>query len=103
MSDEILFVIGGGGKYQSAALSILKQLKNHKINILYIKPDVAFLGQQSLMLDNLVFNVFQEYARSGVFERLYVVDNACMEKVFQRFQLKIIMIILMMRLFQHFI
>jgi hypothetical protein len=80
VTDEILFVIGGGGRISSAALSILKQLKNHKINILYIKPDVSFLGQQSLMLDNLVFNVLQEYARSGVFERLYVVDNACIEK-----------------------
>jgi hypothetical protein len=80
VTDEVLFVIGGGGRISSAALSILKQLKNHKTNILYIKPDVSFLGQQSLMLDNLVFNVLQQYARSGVFERLYVVDNACIEK-----------------------
>ena len=81
VSDDLLFVVGGGGNISSASLSILKQLSNHKINILYIKPDVAFLGRHAIELDNLVFNVFQEYARSGMFERLYVVDNALIEKV----------------------
>ena len=80
LSGDILFVVGGGGKISVTSLSILQQLSHCNINVLYIKPDEAFLGNQNKMIHNLVFNVFQEYARSGVFERMYIVENSLVEK-----------------------
>jgi hypothetical protein len=51
------------------------------INVLYIKPDVEFLGASNKAQERLVRNVLQEYARSGKLERLYLVDNKLVESV----------------------
>ena len=75
VEGEILFVVGGSGKVSSAALSILQYLKKHKINILYIKPEFSLLNNSQIQLERLVYNVLQEYTRSGVFERMYIVSN----------------------------
>ena len=81
VDGEILFVIGGGGKISTSALSILSYLQRCEINVLYIKPDLSFMGKDAQLLDNMVYNVLQEYARSGVFKRLYLVDNVILEQV----------------------
>jgi len=81
LEGEVLFVVGGGGKVSSAALGILKQIKDYQINVLYIKPDLTFGGDTEHLLDKMLFHVFQEYARSGVFKRLWLVDNPELEKI----------------------
>ena len=88
VGGEILFVVGGGGKVSSAALAILKRLSHCKINILYIIPDTIFLGKQSQLLHNMVFNVLQEYARSGVFNKLYLIDNQMLEQILPAVSIK---------------
>jgi len=76
LRGEILFVVGGGGKVSSASLAVLKHLKNKcKINVLYVRPTLGVLNEQQSKLQRMAFGVFQEYARSGVFERLYVASN----------------------------
>ena len=79
---DILFVVGGGGKISSASLATLRYLKNKcKISVLYIRPELSLLNETQSKLEKLVYNVFQEYARSGVFERLYLVSNEEAEAV----------------------
>jgi hypothetical protein len=76
LRGEILFVVGGGGKISSASLAVLKHLKNKcKISVLYVRPSLGVLNEQQSKLQRMAFGVFQEYARSGVFERLYIVSN----------------------------
>ena len=75
VEGEILFVVGGSGKVSSAALSILEYLKKYKINILYIKPELSLLNHSQIQLERLVYNVLQEYTRSGIFERMYIISN----------------------------
>ena len=75
VDGEILFVVAGSGKVSSAALQILQYLKKCKINILYIKPELSLLNKHQARLEKLVYNVFQEYTRSGVFERMYIISN----------------------------
>ncbi|SVE03572.1 uncharacterized protein METZ01_LOCUS456426, partial [marine metagenome] len=75
VDGNILFVVGGSGKVSSASLSILQYLKKHKINILYIKPELSLLNESQTQLERLTYNVFQEYTRSGIFERMYIVSN----------------------------
>jgi hypothetical protein len=77
---DVLFVVGGGGKVSLTSLSILEQIKHCSITVLYIKPEEEFLGSQGKIINNLVFNIFQEYARSGVFDRLYIVENTLIER-----------------------
>ena len=75
VNQEILFITSCGN-VSGASLRILEQIKDKcKINILYIKPDLSFLSDINVLQNNLLFNVFQEYARSGVFERVYIIDN----------------------------
>jgi len=75
VTGDILFVVGGSGKISSASLSILQYLKKHKINILYIKPEMSLLNDTQAQLEKLVYSVLQEYTRSGVFERMYIISN----------------------------
>lgn len=79
---DILFVVGGGGKISSASLATLRYLKNKcNISVLYVRPELSLLNETQTKLEKLVFNVFQEYARSGLFERLYLTSNEEIESI----------------------
>ena len=80
-TDNILFVLSGSGMISGASLQILKNLRGKKVNILYIKPDMEFLGHMNILQERVVRNVLQEYTRSGVFNRLFLVDNKKVEEV----------------------
>ena len=79
-SGDVLFVLGGSGNISGAALSILEYIKHCNINILYIRPDLESISITKKNQEWVVFNVLQEYARSGVFERIYLVDNSKVEE-----------------------
>lgn len=81
IEDELLFIMVGGGDITGASLSILEQLKKCQITVLYVRPDLSLLSQKKFLQEKITFNVFQEYARSGLFNRLYVVDNVLMENI----------------------
>jgi len=80
-TKDILFIVCGGGTISGASLRILEQTKAKNINVLYIKPDLKFLGEVNLLQERTIRNVFQEYARSGVFNQLYIIDNKEIEKI----------------------
>ena len=82
-TDDVLFVLSGSGAISGTSLRILEQLSKMKktVNVLYIKPDVEFLGASNKAQERLVRNVLQEYARSGKLARLYMVDNKLVESV----------------------
>ena len=80
-TDDILFVVSGAGYTSAASLGILQQLSHKNLNILYIKPDVEFLGETNTFQERLVRNVLQEYARSHVLNRIYLVDNKKLEAI----------------------
>jgi len=81
ITKDVLFIVCGAGNISGASLRVLQQIKAKNINVLYIKPDLRFLGETNILQENLVRHVFQEYARSGILERLYIVDNGELEKV----------------------
>ena len=81
VEGEVLFIVGGGGRVSSSCLAILEHLKHCKINILYIRPDRTFLGADAKLLDNMAFGVLQEYTRSGVFEKIFLIDNQVLDSI----------------------
>lgn len=81
IKGEVLFLVGGSGIISNASLVVLSQAKHCKIRVLYVRPDHLFLSENATLTDNLVFNVFQQYARSGVFEELLIVSNTEIEKL----------------------
>ena len=80
ISGDVLFCVGGSGDVSNATLVILEQLQHCKISVLYVKPDLSFLGSREQLQENMVFGVMQELARSGVFERLYIISNPHVEE-----------------------
>ena len=78
--DEVLFIIGGSGEISGASLAILQQINHAKLHILYVKPDVTLLSELGMLRERLVYNVLQEYARSGKFERIIIIDNTKLEE-----------------------
>jgi hypothetical protein len=82
IEGESLFVVSGASIISGAALRVLEYLhKKSKINILYIKPDMSSLSELRTLQEKTCFNVLQEYTRSGVFENMYIADNALLDKI----------------------
>jgi hypothetical protein len=80
VNGEVLFILGGSGNISGSTLSILEQLKHCDINVLYIRPDLNSISITKIRQEWVVFNILQEYARSGAFKRIYLVDNSKVEE-----------------------
>ena len=48
---------------------------------LYIEPDVGLLSGDKKLQERTTYYILQEYARSGLFERLYIISNPQVEKI----------------------
>ena len=81
ISGDILFVIGGSGNVSGGALRALEQLQHCTTNVLYIEPDIGLLSGTKKLQERTTYYVLQEYARSGLFERLFIVSNPQLEKI----------------------
>ncbi len=78
---NVLFILGGSGKVTGATLKILESIKDRNIFILYIRPDIELLGNIGTMQDRLTFNVLQQYSRSGIFKKMYIISNSNLESI----------------------
>jgi len=81
IKGDILFIIGGSGNVSGGALRALEQLRHCSINVLYIEPDIGLLSGDRKLQERMTYYVLQEYARSGLFERLFIVSNPQLEKI----------------------
>ena len=81
LKGETLLIVGGSGKISCGSLRILENIKRLPISILYIQPDLGMLDNTQKMQEKLVRNVMQEYARSGVFEKVCLVSNNSLDKI----------------------
>lgn len=72
---ECWFFVCGGNRCSSATLRLLETIKNKKINIVYICPDKDLCGPSVLRRHKVVYNVLQEYTRSGLFNTMCLVSN----------------------------
>jgi len=81
LKDETVFIIGGSGKISCGSLKILESIKNKDVSILYIKPDISMLDDESRMIERLVYNVMQEYTRSGIFSQMMIISNVEVDAV----------------------
>lgn len=79
VSGDVLFILAGGGQISGAALRILSYIKDCDISVLYLKPDNKELNNTGYLQNKLTYNVLQEYARSGLFQNIYIVSNEELE------------------------
>ncbi len=81
VEGETLFIIGGSGKISCGSLKILENIKRLPVSILYIQPDLDMLDDTQKSQEKLVRNVIQEYARSGIFEKVCLISNNSLDKI----------------------
>lgn len=77
IENEEVLLITSCGHISGICLRLLQSLslKNNKIRVAYIKPNETFLSPDKRLFNKIIFNVFQEYARSGLFEEMYIFGN----------------------------
>ena len=74
--SETLFITSCGA-VSGASLKILQKIHNKtKIKVMYILPQKGDIAGDKLLQNNILFNVFQEYARSGLLDCVFLVDNS---------------------------
>ena len=78
---NVTFIIGGGGKVAGASLRILEKIRHCRLNVLYITPDIALMGGKKYILNRISFHVLQEYARSGLLDKMMLVYNPSVENI----------------------
>lgn len=81
ITDNVLFLTSGDTEVASCSLKILEQINNKNLSVIYIRPNSDFLTQKNILQDKLIFNVFQEYARSGLFKHLFLFSDSCIENI----------------------
>ena len=82
------FITCGAGKISGIALRVLQQINKNLINIIYIKPDDTQLANDVLLRERATLGILQEYTRSGLFNKMYIVSNSKVEQVLDNLSLK---------------
>jgi len=73
--EECWFVLSGGSMCSSAALRIMENIKDKKINLIYICPDSDLSGPSVMKRHKVIFNVLQQYTRSGLINSMCLISN----------------------------
>jgi hypothetical protein len=81
IKGPVLFVIAGAGDITGACLKVLEKMNHLDIYILYIKPDTELLSEKKRKQERVVFHVLQQYARSALFKRMFIVSNPVVESI----------------------
>mgnify|MGYP001276047693 CR=1 FL=1 len=79
--DEVLFVIGGGEPISGISLSLMEQIRESRISVLYVAPDLEVCTQSQKRDHKIALGILQEYARSGALERMFLVSRPQVEKL----------------------
>ena len=76
VSDKAVLFVSGDDVLCAAALKVLETIKERaEISVIYFKPDADLVDKEGQMMDNAAFNIFQEYARSGLFSKIYIISQ----------------------------
>jgi len=87
-ADHVQVFVVGASKSSSYTLGILEQIKDKKIDLFYIKPDVEMLSGLPHLLEKVAYGVLQQYARSGLLSSFTVISNLEIEKHIQNISIK---------------
>ena len=74
-NEEIIFITAGSGNTSGSILRVLEQIKDNKVDIIYIRPDLDLLNKEQVLKERVAYKVLQETTRAGLFNRIYLLDN----------------------------
>ena len=80
VGENVQVFIVGSSYSSNYTLGILEQLKHKTVEIFYVKPDTDLLTGIPKLLENMMFGVLQEYARSGLLKSITILSNLQIER-----------------------
>lgn len=85
LSGRALFVLSGASFVSAISLKIMQQFheKGIELSVLYIKPELEVLSKVKKMQERVVFNVLQQYARSGVLSKIYLTSDVALDPMIE--------------------
>jgi len=87
IKGETYLFLSASGNISGASLRILEQLKGVETNVVCIHSDPVTLSSVGALQQNVVSNVLQEYARSGLIKKIYLIDNSKIEDLLENVSL----------------
>lgn len=81
IKGETYVFLSASGIISGAALRILEQIRSDNLNVVCIHSDPVTLSSMGSLQQNLVSNVLQQYARSGLIKKLYMIHNDNVEEM----------------------
>ena len=79
--DKVLMILEGGDPISGAALKVLQTVNHSTLNVLYVAPDRQMISATQKRDDRIAFGILQEYARSGVFANIFLVNKPKIEEL----------------------
>ena len=79
--NKTFFICAGARVTSGAILRTLEQIKEAKITLVYIRPDLSFLNEEEAKREKVTYRILQEFARSGLLEKMCIIDNACVAEI----------------------
>lgn len=80
--DTVYFICSGEEKIAGGILRVLEKLKESKIKVTYILRDPDFLSEEVKKQQLAIGRILQNYARSGLFEDISLVEEKTFKKLF---------------------
>ena len=88
ITDDIQVFLVGSAMSSNCVLGVLEQISNKSIELFYIKPDIELVTGVPKLVENTMFGVLQEYARSGLFRNITIISNLEIEKYLDNISIK---------------
>lgn len=79
-SNQLWAILVAGNAINFGSLSVLEKFDKKLINVVYIIPDMVYKTDFAKKTHKIVYNVLQEYARSGKFRKISIFDLVEIEK-----------------------
>ena len=80
VNEDVQFFVVGGSYSSNYSLGVLEQLRDKKVDLIYVQPDTELLTGTPLLVENTTFGVLQEYARSGLLNSITLISNLAIEE-----------------------
>ena len=80
LTGRSIFIVNGGEPISLASLKVLEHIRPWSTSVVYIQPNLSSLNEETKRAENLVFNVLQEYARSGAISKLILISTEKIEE-----------------------
>lgn len=81
ITENVQFYVVGSSMSSNYTLGVLEQIKDKKIDLIYIKPDTDLVSGVPKLVENAAFGVLQEYARSGLLNSITLISNINLENI----------------------